>query len=157
MVTNPDAIPLIPEADRVTADPSSLTNAIPETYPPLYDDWVRTFEAFRPVLLSAWLVSVTGPVQNENGVIHIVCEKIEDLTPLLRRLSDAGDKIETLHPPDHVKRPINSRRHPRAGDTLVTLFRDDPALAGELALDVQTSDMQASDVQAVMPKGRNFH
>lgn len=47
VVTNPAAVPLIPAADRDTADPSSLQNAIPETYPPLYDDWVRTFEAFR--------------------------------------------------------------------------------------------------------------
>jgi len=47
VVTNPDAIPLIPKADRATADPSSLTDAIPETYPPLYDEWVRTFETFQ--------------------------------------------------------------------------------------------------------------
>lgn len=47
VVTNPAAVPLIPKADRATADPSSLADAIPETYPPLYDEWVRTFEAFR--------------------------------------------------------------------------------------------------------------
>jgi len=47
VVTNPDAIPLIPKADRETADPSSLADAIPETYPPLYDEWVRTFETFQ--------------------------------------------------------------------------------------------------------------
>lgn len=47
VVTNPGAMPLIPEADRATADPSSLADAIPETYPPLYDEWVRTFEEFQ--------------------------------------------------------------------------------------------------------------
>ena len=47
VVTNPDAIPLIPAADRRIADPSSLSDAIPETYPPLYDEWVRTFETFQ--------------------------------------------------------------------------------------------------------------
>ena len=47
VVTNPDSIPLIPKADRATADPSSLADAIPETYPPLYDEWVRTFENFQ--------------------------------------------------------------------------------------------------------------
>lgn len=47
VVTNPAAVPLIDPADRDTADPSSLTDAIPETYPPLYEDWVRTFEEFR--------------------------------------------------------------------------------------------------------------
>jgi len=38
---------MVPKADRETADPSSLTDAIPETYPPLYDQWTRTFEAFQ--------------------------------------------------------------------------------------------------------------
>jgi spermidine/putrescine-binding protein len=47
VVTNPEAVPLVPKADRDTADPSSLADAIPETYPPLYDEWVRTFEAFQ--------------------------------------------------------------------------------------------------------------
>ncbi|HMT04173.1 MAG TPA: extracellular solute-binding protein [Solirubrobacterales bacterium] len=47
VVTNPAAMPLISEADRATADPSSLTDAIPETYPPLYDQWVRAFETFQ--------------------------------------------------------------------------------------------------------------
>lgn len=47
VVTNPAAIPLVPKADRDIADPSSLSNAIPETYPPLYDEWVRTFENFQ--------------------------------------------------------------------------------------------------------------
>ena len=47
VVTNPAAMPLIPESDRATADPSSLAEAIPETYPPLYDQWVRTFETFQ--------------------------------------------------------------------------------------------------------------
>lgn len=47
VVTNPAAVPLIPEADRATADPSALSDAIPETYPPLYDEWVRAFETFQ--------------------------------------------------------------------------------------------------------------
>lgn len=47
VVTNPAAMKLLPGADRATADPSSLSDAIPETYPPLYDQWVRTFENFQ--------------------------------------------------------------------------------------------------------------
>ena len=47
VVTNPAAMPLIPAAERSTANPASLANAIPETYPPLYDQWVRTFETFQ--------------------------------------------------------------------------------------------------------------
>ena len=50
--------------------------------------WARTFETFRPVVLGARLVAVTGRLQSASGVIHVVAEQIDDLTPLLRRLSD---------------------------------------------------------------------
>jgi error-prone DNA polymerase len=81
-------------------------------------------------------------------VIHIVGERFEDLTPLLRRLSDEGARIDPVMPSDVIKRPI-AVRHPRAGDTLVTLLKKNPALAEELAA--------AGSTAAVMPKGRNFH
>ncbi|MCB0828488.1 MAG: extracellular solute-binding protein [Solirubrobacterales bacterium] len=47
VVTNPEALPLVPDAQRKTADPSALDQAIPETYPPIYDQWVRAFEQFQ--------------------------------------------------------------------------------------------------------------
>ncbi len=47
VVTNPGALPLVDPANREIADPSSLADAIPETYPPNYDQWTKTFEAFR--------------------------------------------------------------------------------------------------------------
>ncbi|MCC6780348.1 MAG: error-prone DNA polymerase, partial [Hyphomicrobiales bacterium] len=52
--------------------------------------WLRTFEAYRPIVLGARLISVTGVLQNESGVIHLVAERMEDLSPLLRRLSEGG-------------------------------------------------------------------
>ncbi len=50
--------------------------------------WPKVFEAFRPAVLSARLVSVTGKLQSASNVIHVVADEIKDLTPLLRRLSD---------------------------------------------------------------------
>jgi spermidine/putrescine-binding protein len=47
VVTNPAAIPLADPAARRTADPSSIENAIPETEPPDYDEWVRVFREFQ--------------------------------------------------------------------------------------------------------------
>ena len=67
--------------------------------------WPKVFETFRPVVLGARLVGVTGKLQNEKGVIHVVAEQIEDLTPLLRRLSEHGPSIESLARCDEVKRP----------------------------------------------------
>ncbi|MEZ5155823.1 MAG: extracellular solute-binding protein [Solirubrobacterales bacterium] len=47
VVTNPKAIPLADPAARKTADPKSIANAIPETEPPDYQEWVRAFREFQ--------------------------------------------------------------------------------------------------------------
>jgi error-prone DNA polymerase len=112
--------------------------------------WQRTFEAFRPEVLGARLISVTGPLQNASGVIHVVAEDIRDLTPLLRRLSEDHGCVDAAAPADQVRRPVAERhRHPRAGDSLVTMLKEDPALLDEFT--------SASQTAKVMPKGRNFH
>lgn len=117
--------------------------------------WPKVFETFRPVVLSARLVSVTGKLQNEKGVIHVVADHVDDLTPLLRRLSEYGAAIESLARCDEMKRPDPGNRsaknlakgaHPRRGDALVRLLREQPELAENLIATHQ-----------VMPKGRNFH
>ncbi|MBM3528129.1 MAG: DNA polymerase III subunit alpha [Alphaproteobacteria bacterium] len=110
--------------------------------------WTRVFERFRPTVLGARLIAVAGVVQNEKGVIHIVAERFDNLTPLLRRLSDDGPRIDPSSPTDEVKRPVQGswRRHPRDGDALVTMLRRKPA---DTAIAEQTAQ--------VMPKGRNFH
>ena len=61
--------------------------------------WARTFEAFRPVVLGARLAAVTGRLQSASGVIHVVAEQIDDLTPLLRRLSDEHSRSTRSTPP----------------------------------------------------------
>jgi len=112
--------------------------------------WMRVFERFRPIVLGARMISVSGVVQNEKGVIHIVAERFEDLTPLLLRLSEDARRIDSTAPTDEVKRPAQGswRRHPRDGDALVTMLKDKRALDEPAA---------AEHTAQVMPKGRNFH
>lgn len=59
--------------------------------------WQRTFDRFRPIVMGARFVKVSGKLQSESGVIHIVAEKIEDLTPwltvLLEKVSGAGAPV----------------------------------------------------------------
>jgi len=157
-----DALPAIASGRRVTVGGLVLVRQRPGTaagviFMTLEDEtaiantivWPKIFETFRPVVLGARLVSVTGKLQNESGVIHVVAERVEDLTPLLRRLSQDHGCVEEFARADAVKHPSppdHMRRHPRVGDALVTLFRDEPTLAGELGLTAE-----------VMPKGRNFH
>ena len=112
--------------------------------------WQTAFEQFRPIVLGARLISVSGKLQNAAGVIHVVADHMEDLSPLLRRLSEDTPLAETVARADAVKRPVVERhRHPRAGDALVLSLKERPALPETFA----PSDHPAK----VMPKGRNFH
>jgi len=58
--------------------------------------WPKTFERFRPIILGARYVAVSGELQQESGVIHVVARRIEDLTPLLARLTEDAPPIESL-------------------------------------------------------------
>src|SRR4029078_2031816 len=61
--------------------------------------WPRKFEEYRPVVMGARLISVTGVLQNEKNVIHIVADRFEDLTSLLGRLSEHGTRIDIILSP----------------------------------------------------------
>jgi error-prone DNA polymerase len=118
--------------------------------------WPKTFEIFRPQVLGARLISVTGKLQNESGVIHVVADTIQDLTPLLRRLSggshcasdEAAVDVAVGPAAEGSSRPVRGR-HPRMGDALVTLLKDDPGVLDD--------PISAPHPAEVMPKGRNFH
>jgi len=116
--------------------------------------WPKIFETFRPIVLGARLVSVTGKLQNEFGVIHVVADRLDDLSSLLKRLADDTGCVEALAHGDHVKHSTpEGRPQPRAATSPLALpnrlIEPELALAEELA--------PAEKVRAVMPKGRNFH
>ena len=48
--------------------------------------WRRVFERFRRVVMGAKLVQCEGRVQREGEVIHVVAERLTDLSPLLKHL-----------------------------------------------------------------------
>jgi len=111
--------------------------------------WPRKFEQYRPVVMGARLISVTGVLQNEKNVIHIVAEHFEDLTPLLRRLNEDVSGVQARSRADMLKSDIPDRfRHPRSGDSFVRLAKNKPALEQLAAVE---------HAAKVMPKGRNFH
>jgi error-prone DNA polymerase len=98
--------------------------------------WPRTFERVRPVVLGARYVAVTGRVQQESGVIHVVADALEDLTHWLAQLAEQGADIEGLARADEVRRPIEDQREARAQNgrqtRLMRLMRELPELAGDL-------------------------
>ncbi len=58
--------------------------------------WPRTFERVRPVVLGARYVAVSGQVQSESGVIHVIAEQLEDLTHWLAQLAEHGTETDNL-------------------------------------------------------------
>jgi error-prone DNA polymerase len=113
--------------------------------------WPKAFERFRAVVLGARLVAVSGPLQAESGVIHVVAEKVEDMTPLLGRLAEEGPKLDSTGRADEVKRPGRDQREQRmhAGRTapLARLIDEMPQLAADL-------DVPAHATRHAIPKAR---
>jgi error-prone DNA polymerase len=48
--------------------------------------WQRRFEAQRRIVMGAAMIAVKGVMQKEGEVIHVVADRLEDLTPLLHRV-----------------------------------------------------------------------
>jgi DNA polymerase III alpha subunit len=115
--------------------------------------WPKVFEKFRPLVLGSRLVRVSGKLQNEMGVIHVVADRVEDLTPLLAEIETEGIGDEGLANADEVRRPVmDIREKIKPRSRLARLLKDVP----QLREDFET--MKRSEASArVMPKGRNFH
>jgi len=68
--------------------------------------WAKVYERFRRAVISGRLLRVTGRLQREGRVVHVVADTIEDLSPLLDRLllpgfaPDAGRAPEAARAPD---------------------------------------------------------
>jgi len=105
--------------------------------------WPKVFERLRPLILGARYVAVTGLVQEESGVIHVVAERLEDLTHFLARLAEYGAKIDGRARCDEVRRPIEDQREARLAsgrhNRLVRLMREMPELAGDLDVSARGS------------------
>jgi error-prone DNA polymerase len=95
--------------------------------------WPKTFERFRPIILGARYVAVRGELQQESGVIHVVAARLDDLTPLLARLTEDAPPIETLARADAVEHPHHEDSRAR---------RQEPRIAAPAA----SPDVLASDL-----------
>jgi DNA-directed RNA polymerase len=50
--------------------------------------WRALYERFRRAVIAGRLLRVTGRVERQSGVTHVLAEEIEDISPLLDRLTD---------------------------------------------------------------------
>jgi len=51
--------------------------------------WRTLFERFRRAVIAGRLLRVTGRVERQAGVMHVVAERIEDISEMLDRLAEA--------------------------------------------------------------------
>ncbi|OQM77219.1 error-prone DNA polymerase [Manganibacter manganicus] len=91
--------------------------------------WPRIFDRHRAIVMGAKFIRITGKLQTESGVIHIVADRIEDLSAWLAAL------LEEPTPSSYA----------RQSPTSVA----DHATREKLR-------QHAYNTQSVMPKGRNF-
>src|SRR5271170_3634515 len=112
--------------------------------------WPKAFERLRAIVLGARFVAVTGKLQSESGVIHIVAERMDDLTPMLGMLSEAGSTIGALARADEVRRPQMTMAQKRQGNR----FAKPPPFEDPRAPPLLPPE--TADATQAMPAGRNF-
>jgi len=48
--------------------------------------WRKLYDAFRRAVIAGRLLRVTGRIQRENNVTHLIAERVEDVSPMLDSL-----------------------------------------------------------------------
>ncbi|WEX77260.1 error-prone DNA polymerase [Sinorhizobium numidicum] len=110
--------------------------------------WEKTFNKYRREVMGSRLVKVRGRLQSESGVIHVVAEHVEDITPMLGLLRKEARRFAANERTDEALRPTADAREKKALKQLRL------ALPARTAREQREQTDEAADV---MPKGRNFH
>jgi error-prone DNA polymerase len=113
--------------------------------------WPKIFERLRAIVLGARFVAVTGKLQSEQGVIHIVAERMNDLTSMLGLLSEAGPTIGALAHADEAHRTEPTETRKRHSNRFAQPPRLDDPRAKPPSAPIETVD-----IAEAMPAGRNF-
>ncbi|OQP86116.1 error-prone DNA polymerase [Rhizobium rhizosphaerae] len=105
--------------------------------------WTDVYGRYRREVIGARLVQVSGRLQRQNEVIHLVARNLEDLTPMLGLLQTQARRFGVSPRADETLSGSGDPRDKRA------------AIAAERA--AMERRLAAGAAAAVMPKGRNFH
>ncbi|QDG75248.1 error-prone DNA polymerase [Labrenzia sp. PHM005] len=121
--------------------------------------WPKVFEKYRPLVMGARFLKVTGRIQNEAEVIHVVADHVEDVTDLLADLSDKSLDDAGLARADEVKRPvIELTEKIKPASRLVQLVREVPELRQDVVkFKPHTDSAVTQQTLKALPGGRNFH
>ncbi|MHA6299440.1 error-prone DNA polymerase [Devosia sp. CAU 1758] len=113
-------------------DETGVANIV--VWPKLFED-----ERLRKILLSSRMLAVRGKVQAEQGVIHVIAQDMEDLTPHLLDLAHGKDIGEKM-----MARADEAKSGPPGSQS-----RDRNA--------IREIEMARRRAYAALPGGRNFH
>lgn len=81
--------------------------------------WAQVYETYRRQVIAGRLLRVTGRIQREGAVTHVVARHVEDISPLLDALALGAPPIDPTGPTDEARRPVPPARprprsmHPR--------------------------------------------
>ena len=68
--------------------------------------WPQVMETYRRVVMTSRLVMIKGRIQRAGEIVHLVADSLEDMTPELALLSEAGETLRVpLDRADEVTRP----------------------------------------------------
>lgn len=128
--------------------------------------WPKTFKKYRPIVMGARFVKISGKMQKADGVIHVVAHHIEDWTDKLAVLSEEIHNVDLLDRADEVKRPVDDigakiqsrARRGRITNNIDTAQIEDYLTARMEGLAAtQNREVAPKETRQVLPKGRNFH
>ena len=79
--------------------------------------WRALYERYRRAVIAGRLLRVTGRLQRDAGVVHVIAERIEDISPLLDHLLEPRPPDEPDHPRDAATpaQTDHTRRDPPDG------------------------------------------
>jgi error-prone DNA polymerase len=107
--------------------------------------WPKAFERLRAIVIGARFVVATGKLQNESGVVHLIVDRMEDLTPMLGLLSREDSEAAPSGFAEAPPRAAPRRQGDRFAQT--QLFYD-PRLP---------PTQEQRDAARALPSGRSFH
>jgi len=113
--------------------------------------WPKVFERYRTIVLGSRFIGICGPLQSQDGVIHIVARQLFDLTPMMAGLSDLDQPLDGLARADEVRRdPMAPRFRKKPESRLPAEYRQKDETAPSF-------DRSMRQTREILPKGRNFH
>ena len=109
--------------------------------------WPKIFERYRTEVLGSRFVAISGRLQAQDGVIHVIAARVDNLSRMLAKLSEADIGTGAIARADEVRRPGSEEQRQKVK----------PKSRAERTAANASAAGSGNPAQDVMPKGRNFH